>query len=124
MAKQILEAGIVKIGANAADFLEENMLIFFQEDVPPYLADFCYLSRPSKGGYGIQVGDRLILDGESFPVTAIGDVALENFEKLGHLTVRFDGAAAPAQPGTMHVGKGAVPALHAGSSVVFVRDEA
>ena len=43
MAKQILEAGIVKIGANAADFLEENMLIFFQEDVPPYLADFCYL---------------------------------------------------------------------------------
>ena len=49
---------------------------------------------------------------------------LSELKKNEILTVRFDGAAVPAQPGTMHVGKGAVPILHAGSSVVFVRDEA
>ena len=112
---------IRKIGANAPDFLEENMCIFFHEDAPPYLADFCYLIDPGEGGYEISVGDVLMI-GEAFcPVTAIGEVALENFKQLGHLTVKFDGAATAAQPGTMHVQTNGVPPMSVGTQICFIK---
>ena len=121
MNKVILETIITKIGANAADFLAENMLIFFHEDVPPYLADFCYLIQPGSGSYEIRVGDVLKLNEAECLVTAIGDVALKNFQQLGHLTVRFDGSAEAAQPGTIHVQSPKVPPLAVGTRVQFTR---
>lgn len=112
---------IRKIGANAPDFLEENMCIFFHENVPPYLADFCYLIDSGEGGYDISVGDVLLIDRISCPVTAIGEVALENFRQLGHLTVKFDGADEAAQPGTMHVRADRVPPLSVGTQIGFIK---
>lgn len=112
------EGTVINLGASAKDFVEENMIIFFHEDAPAYLADFCYLIKPEDGDYSINVGDRLVIDGVEFPITAIGDVAIENFKALGHLTVRFDGASEAAQPGTMHV-EGLIPDINAGSKVQF-----
>jgi len=121
MSKVILETSITQIGASATDFLEENMFVFFQENTPAYLAEFCYLIRPGTGSYDIRVGDILDLDGAQCPVTAIGEAALENFRQLGHLTVRCDGAAQAAQPGAMHVRCPAVPPLSVGTQVRFIR---
>lgn len=114
---------IKKIGANASDFLEENMCIFFHEDVPPYLADFCYLIDSGEGGYDISVGDVLMIDEVSYPVTAIGEVAVENFKQLGHLTLKFDGAAEAAQPGTMHVKAHSAPSMHVGTQICFIKGQ-
>lgn len=112
---------IRKVGVNAPDFREENMCIFFHEDAPAYLADFCYLIEPGEGGYDISTGDVLMIDGTACPITAIGEVALENFRQLGHLTVRFDGAAVAAQPGTMHVRYDSVPPMTVGTQICFSR---
>ena len=122
MSKTIHETKITRIGASAADFLEENMVVFFHEDVPAYLADFCFLIETGKGDYEIQAGDLLVLDSTRCPITAIGEVALENFRKLGHLTIRFDGAAQAENPGTMHVQPCAIPPLTIGTAVRFVRE--
>ena len=121
MKKTILETTVKKIGNSATDFLEENMIIFFQENAPDYLADFCYLIASGAGGKEIRVGDKLVLDDAEFPVTAIGDVALENFENLGHLSVRFDGATQAVQPGTMHVADAPIPEIHVGTRLRFIQ---
>lgn len=112
---------IKKIGTNAPDFLEENMCIFFHEDVPAYLADFCYLIDAGEGSYAISTGDVFTIDGERCPITAIGEVALENFRQLGHLTVKFDGAVTAAQPGTMHVRHDGIPPMKVGTQLCFVK---
>lgn len=121
MDRVIYQTSITKVGAGAPDFLEERMLIFFREDAPSCLAEFCYLIGPGEGGCDIQVGDQLVLDGVRCPITAIGETALESFRQLGHLTVRFDGADLAAQPGTMHVRQSAIPPLSAGTDVRFLR---
>ncbi len=121
MSELIHSTEIKKIGANATDFLEENMCIFFHEEVPPYLADFCYLIDHGEGGYEISVGDTLLIDDASCPITAIGEVALENFRQLGHLTVKFDGADVASQPGVMHVSHDGVPPLNVGAQIRFVK---
>ena len=95
------------------------MIIFFHEDAPAYIADFCYLINPEGGDYDIRIGDSLLIGSEQYPVTAIGDVAVQNFEALGHLTVKFDGATEPAQPGTMHV-SGKIPDINAGTRIEFI----
>ena len=119
MGEVFFKGSVVKIGANAKDFKEENMLIFFREDAPAYLADFCYLIRPEEGNYSFSVGNRLVLDDVEYPITAIGDVAITNFKALGHLTVNFDGASEAAQPGTMHV-KGEYPVISENTRVSIV----
>lgn len=122
MSETIYATTIKKIGASAADFLKENMLIFFQEDIPPYLADYCYLIDTGKGSFDIQVGDQLVFDSVCCPITAIGDVALENFKTLGHLTVRFDGADTAAQPGSMHVRQQNIPPITVGMDIRIIRN--
>ena len=122
MARTIYRTKITRVGAHASDFLAENMLIFFQENAPDYLADYCYLIEPGEGEFDIQAGDLFALDGVRCPVTAIGAVALDYFRQLGHLTVRFDGAEQALQPGTMHVRSTTVPTPAAGMEVRFLRD--
>ena len=121
MGKTFLETSILKIGSSAADFLSENMLILFQENAPAALAEFCYLIGRGVGSYDIRVGDVISFGDASYTITAIGNVALQNFQQLGHLTLRFDGAAAAAQPGTVHVSPQQPPAPCVGMSIRFSR---
>lgn len=121
MGKTILETSILKIGSSATDFLCENMLILFQENAPAALAEFCYLIDERIGSYDVRVGDTISFGDTSYAITAIGSVALENFQQLGHLTLRFDGAAAAAQPGTMHVAPQQPPALCVGTKISISR---
>ncbi|MFR3687122.1 MAG: PTS glucitol/sorbitol transporter subunit IIA, partial [Enterococcus sp.] len=38
----IFKTKVIAIGQDAEDFKQENMLLFFGEDAPPELSDFCY----------------------------------------------------------------------------------
>jgi hypothetical protein len=61
--------------------------------------------------------------GEACPITAIGEEALRTFRELGHMTVKFDGAAEAAQPGVMHVRHDGVPPIVVGSVFAFQKGE-
>lgn len=117
MSEIIHKTRIVSIGASA---LDDNTVIFFQDNVPAYLAEYCYLIEPGEGGYDIRVGHELVLGDVRCPITAIGDVALENFRQLGHLTVHFDGAPEAVRPGSIHVRSNGIPPMAAGTEVKFV----
>lgn len=120
MNSTIYKTHIVSIGASA---LDDNTVIFFRDDVPDYLAEYCYLIAPGEGGYDIQAGSQLFLGDARCPVTAIGDAALENFRQLGHLTVHFDGAQEAVRPGSIHVQAQGIPPMAVGMEVRFVRGD-
>ena len=122
MAAVILETEVTKVGASAGDFAGEGMLIFFNETVPDYLADYCYLIRPCTGSFDIGIGDTIVIDQTRSRVTAIGDTALENLRALGHLVVRFDGKTQAALPGSIHVEQMGLPEIRTGMRVWFERE--
>jgi hypothetical protein len=39
---KIFETTVIAIGQDAEEFKQENMLLFFGEEAPPELSDFCY----------------------------------------------------------------------------------
>ena len=115
---QIFATTVQGIGSEAAMFAEQGMYILFGDNAPAALADYCYTIVMNPTTADIAPGHRLVLDGVTFPVTAVGSLVRKNLDGLGHITINFDGAAVPALEGTLHV-SGAAPALAVGSSIAI-----
>ena len=105
----LYESTFIAVGACAEASLEEAFLITFGEGAPQEVAEYCFIHRPVINTGEIGVGAQLSIGEQSWPVTAIGDVAAENLRELVHITLRFDGAAQAEFPGMIHVA-GQVPA--------------
>lgn len=110
----IYQSTITQIGQFAEEARAEKMLITFKQGVPDELRDYCFVHSPSDLSGIIQVGDQALFDGVSYPITAIGEVAIDNLAELGHVTWLFDGATEALYPGTIHLA-GDVPQLAIGS---------
>lgn len=112
---------VTKIGECAADALDDNMMILFDDNAPADAADYCYI-HPHAALLGeIKVGGYLILGQSRFPITAVGGVVNQNLGALGHITIRFDGADEVEYPGTVHV-RGSCPKvqdLEIGTEIAF-----
>ncbi|WP_151995062.1 PTS glucitol/sorbitol transporter subunit IIA [Buttiauxella massiliensis] len=99
---------ITHIGQHAREALEDNMLITFREGAPADIQDFCFIHNPGPLTGTLRPGISFELNGQHYDVTAVGDVAQQNLQELGHITLRFDGGVLPEYPGTVHV-KGPLP---------------
>ena len=111
-------AKILGIGAQACDFRDENMLIFFGQCAGGGLEDYSVLIREPEETVSICPEDILTIGKFSYPVTAVGDMASKTFSELGHCTVRFDAAREAALPGTVHV-EGEYPDCRIGDEVTI-----
>lgn len=99
----IYHTKFTRIGEVAREALAEKMLITFKENVPPELADYCFIHCHGELTQAVQVGDMVEFDGVEYAVTAVGEVANENLSTLGHVTWWFDGATQAQYPGTIHL---------------------
>ncbi|MFT4296092.1 MAG: PTS glucitol/sorbitol transporter subunit IIA [Micropruina sp.] len=115
---QIFGTTVQGIGSEAATFADQGMYVLFGDNAPAALADFCYTIAMNPTTAEIVPGQTLILDGASFPVTAVGSLVRKNLDGLGHITINFDGAAEAALEGNLHVA-GSAPALTVGSTIVI-----
>lgn len=115
---QIFTTTVQGIGSEAALFAEQGMYVLFGDNAPPALADFCYTIVMNPTTADISPGQRLVLDGVDFPVTAVGGLVRKNLDGLGHITINFDAASEPALEGTLHVA-GAAPTLAVGSRITI-----
>lgn len=108
------------VGPEAASFLTEKMLVTFGDQAPEGLRDFCYALPAATSTGTIKVGDTVIIDGQAFPITALGEVAQRNLDSLGHVTLVFDGAQEARLDGALHVADiGELPNIQQGSSIVI-----
>jgi PTS system glucitol/sorbitol-specific IIA component len=82
------KATVTQVGAEAADMLVGGVLILFAEPVPEVLAEVSVVHRPTHPlSAPISVGDTIEVGGETLTVTAVGDIAADNLEQLGHLVL-------------------------------------
>lgn len=115
---------IVEVGPDAGDFLEQNMAITFAGNAPEELRPYCFLVEAATLTGDIAVGQVVRIDEQVWDITAVGEVAQQNLANLGHVTLVFDGEAAPRMPGAIHVaGTYDAPALALGAQLVFGDDK-
>lgn len=108
----IYQAHIERIGPHVADGLADNLLITFRADGPADCLDYALALRPvfRHEHARLLAGDRLVIDGENYIISAVGSHALQALLELGHLTFIFDGASTPRHSGAVHLA-GNAPAL-------------
>ncbi|WP_341728500.1 PTS glucitol/sorbitol transporter subunit IIA [Brooklawnia sp.] len=112
----IFSTTVEAIGGEADAFAAQGMYILFGAGAPPELADFCYTIRLVPTSAAIAVGQKFVIDGVEFPITAVGSVVRKNLDGLGHITINFNGASEASLDGSLHV-SGDAPPLNVGSTI-------
>lgn len=119
------DLSIGSFGASVADLpKKERPLVTYEQGAPPELAEIAVLHAHGPLAGAVQVGDVIAMGRTRFPVTAVGYVANQNLEGLGHLIVKFDGASEPAMPGFVHVTGGDPPEIRVGLRIRILREKA
>lgn len=94
---------VVAVGELVAEFTAQNILVFFAAGAPEELAEFSILHERLTEPARVEPGDQLRLGAETYDVTAVGDVANDNFASLGHLVVKANGRSEPEMLGDVCV---------------------
>ena len=80
----IYSSKIVRLGEQSGLFLAEGIVVFFGDNAPEELQDVAVVHKLNPVNGEIVVGTTIELSGETLKVTAIGEVANENFKNLFH----------------------------------------
>lgn len=115
----IWETSCVGIGPKTDELAGMGMLVTFGTNAPAEIAEFCVSISKSPVAREITAGMYLQIGDQAFPVTAVGNVASENLNNLGHVTFNFDGSTEPSMAGTIHV-EGKVPAVDVGTDIQII----
>ncbi|WP_435952428.1 PTS glucitol/sorbitol transporter subunit IIA [Dryocola sp. BD626] len=116
----IYQTTITHIGQCAREALDDNMLITFREGAPADIQDFCFIHCHGELTGTLRPGIGFELNGQHYDVTAVGEVAQQNLQELGHITLRFDGGERAEYPGTVHVNGPLPQGIETGCQLKFV----
>lgn len=100
---EIYRTTVQDAGPMAEAFVSEGMFVTFGVDAPEALREFCYIVDVNQTRATLAVGQQFTVDGRTFPITAVGEVAQRNLEALGHITVNIDGDTEPKMAGAIHI---------------------
>ena len=116
---QIYSSEIVRIGEQAKLFLDEGIVVFFGDNAPEELQDFAVIHKLDEITGEIKVGSEVTLSDVQLKVTAVGDVANENFKNLGHLVLKLDASTEAALPGDVSCSFDKKPEIEVGDKVII-----
>ena len=108
------ESEITGFGDLALDFLNENMLIMFNDNAPPELAELSVLHSEQPLEQDVHVGDKIVLGSYEYEVTAIGDEANATLKSMGHCCLMFNGLDEALLPGQIELKGSELPRLKEG----------
>lgn len=97
------ESKIIEVGELSGEMLSGGMLILFSENVPKELREYCIVHKNDikleniKEGYIVEIGEK------KFTVTSVGEIALKNWQDLGHVTLKFDDKKESELPGIINL---------------------
>lgn len=113
----IYSSKIVRLGEQSGLFLAEGIVVFFGDNAPEELQDVAVVHKLNPVNGEIVVGTTIELSGETLKVTAIGEVANENFKNLGHLVLKLDSAQEAALPGDVSCSYSKTPEIVLGDTI-------
>lgn len=94
---------IVKLGEMVEEFIEEKMLIIFNENVPEELAEISVLHTRDELKEDVKVGDTVAIGNVKYEVVAVGGEANKTLRELGHCTLKFKNCDTADLPGVIHL---------------------
>lgn len=119
--KIIYENTVTNIG-NSADEFGNEMIIFFGDNAPEELRDYCYSLEIKDTDGDIKAGDYIDIDGVQSKILAVGDEAQVNLESLAHLTVNLSGNIDDLLPGAIVTEKVDIHDLKIGTEFRILED--
>jgi PTS system glucitol/sorbitol-specific IIA component len=108
---------VTAVGPLIPEFRVQGQLVLFGEKAPQELHEFVILHRPTVVRSAPHPGDVVELAGEAFTVTAVGHVVADTLLRLGHATLKADGATVAPMPGDICLEAKPLPDLPPGSIV-------
>ncbi|MGL4860650.1 MAG: PTS glucitol/sorbitol transporter subunit IIA [Enterobacteriaceae bacterium] len=119
----IYQTSFSAMGRLAAESLQDNMLITFCEAAPQAIRDYCFITRPALLTDTLRPGLLLELVNQRYPVTAVGRLAQQNLQELGHITLRFDANSQAEYPGCVHVSGPCPAVIVVGDTMKFINPQ-
>lgn len=108
---------ITGIGEMALDFISEDFIIIFNDNAPAELAEISVLHSIEEPKGDLEVGDKLMICGKEFEITAVGEEAIKTFRELGHCTIKFTGSSQVELPGHIEVKGEGIPEIKVGDKI-------
>jgi PTS system glucitol/sorbitol-specific IIA component len=116
MMTEVYRTTVTDAGPDATAFVSAGLFVTFGANAPKALREFCFIVEVNKTQATIVPGQVFIIDGHSYPITAVGDVAQQNLDALGHVTINTDGRTVPKMHGAIHIDCGdTTPEIGVGS---------
>ena len=112
---------VTEIGELVPSFIAEGMLVFFGESAPEELRTFCIIHKVEHAEGQVKEGDQVSIDGNVFPVLAVGSVANDNLYNLGHLNLKANGSTTADLPGDVCIPQVELPAVKIGTKIEITR---
>ncbi len=107
---------ITGIGELALELLGNDILIIFNENAPPELAELSVLHTIQPLMEDVCPGDRFVISGHTYTVNAVGEEANYTLRELGHCTIKFGGDK-EVLPGYIRVAETGKPDIVVGSTI-------
>lgn len=103
----VYKARITGCGDMVAEMLEHGMMILFDENAPPELAELSVLHTHAELKRNPAPGDTLSIGSAEYTITAVGEEANKTLRTMGHCSLVFHGKAEVDLPGQIALkGKG------------------
>lgn len=105
---------VTGIGDLVAEFIEQGMLIVFNDNAPAELAEMAVQHTAASMDSDVHVGDVIILGDKEYVVTAVGTEANHTLKTMGHCTFKFSGNDEVELPGHIELEGDGMPEIKVG----------
>lgn len=120
--QSIFKAEVKKIGEQAHDMIEKNIIILFEENAPAELEEISVIHRKEYFTDNIKTGDKFKIDDEVFEILSVGDAANENLDNIGHCSLKFNGKNEAELPGDVSLEIATPPEIKTGTLLEVIRE--
>ncbi|WP_231036234.1 PTS glucitol/sorbitol transporter subunit IIA [Pectinatus sottacetonis] len=93
MLREIYSTTVSSLGPLVKDFITENLIILFNKNAPPELAEFCVLHEGNNLSDIIESGDILKIENNTYKIVYVGGQVQKNLQDLGHISLKFNNNA-------------------------------
>ncbi|MDY7221275.1 PTS glucitol/sorbitol transporter subunit IIA [Halalkalibacterium halodurans] len=118
----IYESVITGVGSEVQYFIEENMVVIFNDTVPDDLKSIGVIHKQTELQADVAVGDVLEVNGACFRILFVGDKVNDTLREIGHCTIAFNGETNAELPGTLCVEQKPLPDFVTGATIKFIKE--
>ena len=105
---------VTKIGDMVAAFIDQRIIIVYNDNAPPELAELSVCHTAAELARDVRVGDVVVLGNRDYVVSAVGGEANQTLVTMGHCTLSFKGADVVELPGHIELMGEDMPEIKAG----------